>query len=210
MGATTKDGLDIAEKSREIVKNKIRNILGKEVEKYSHEEMGIIERVVHATADEEYAKLIKFNNNPIKNGIEGIRNNCPIVVDIGMVEAGIRYSKTYNFIKDRKTFEIADKEQITRAAAAMRVAKSHINEGIVVVGNAPTALYEVIRLITEENIKPKLIVGVPVGYVKASESKELLCETKIPSIITTGPKGGSPIAVAITNGIIALSRNERV
>ncbi|MBW9221827.1 cobalt-precorrin-8 methylmutase [Methanothermococcus sp. SCGC AD-155-C09] len=210
MGATTKNGLDIAKKSREIVKDKIKNILGKDIIKYSNEEIGIIERVVHATADEEYAKLIKFNNNPIKNGIEGIRNNCSIVVDIGMVEAGIRYNKVYNFINDKETFKIAEKEQITRAAAAMRVAKSHINEGIVVIGNAPTALYEVIRLTMEENIKPKLIVGVPVGYVKASESKELLCKTKIPSITTTGPKGGTPVAVAIINGIIALSKNERV
>ncbi|HIP16747.1 MAG TPA: cobalt-precorrin-8 methylmutase [Methanothermococcus okinawensis] len=210
MGATTKDGLDIAKKSRDIVKIKIKNVLGEEVVKYSNEEISIIERVVHATADEEYAELIKFNNNPIENGIEGLKNNCSIVVDIGMVEAGIRYDRVYNFIKDKETLKIAEEEQITRAAAAMRVAKSHIDEGIVVIGNAPTALYEVIRLTLEGEVNPKLIVGVPVGYVKASESKELLCKTKIPSITTTGPKGGTPVAVAIINGIIALSKNERV
>ena len=210
MGATTKDGMNIAEKSREIVKSKIKNILGNKIYNYSSEEMGIIERVVHATADEEYAKLVVFKNNPIKKGVEAIKNKKPIVVDISMVEAGIRYDKIYNFINDEETYKIAKKEGITRAVASMRRAKELINGGVVVIGNAPTALFEVIRLVNEENIKPNLIIGVPVGFVKASESKEALRNIDIPSISTIGAKGGTPVAVSIANGIIALSKNERV
>jgi len=84
-----------------------------------------------------------------------------------------------------------------------------IDDGIVVIGNSPTALFEVIRLVKEENIKPKLIVGVPVGFVQASESKEALREVNVPSISTIGPKGGTPVAVAIINGIIAYAKNEK-
>ena len=210
MGATTKDGMDIAEKSREIVKSKIKNVLGDKIKEYSSEEMGIIERVVHATADEEYAKLVVFKNNPIEKGVEAIKNNKPIVVDISMVEAGIRYDKIYNFINDKETYKVAKDEGITRAVASMRMAKNLIDGGIVVIGNAPTALFEVIRLINEEGIKPNLIIGVPVGFVKASESKEALRNTNVPSISTIGAKGGTPVAASIANGIIALSKNERV
>ena len=210
MGATTKDGMDIAEKSREIVKSKIKNVLGDKIKEYSSEEMGIIERVVHATADEEYAKLVVFKNNPIEKGVEAIKNNKPIVVDISMVEAGIRYDKIYNFINDKETYKIAKDEGITRAVASMRMAKNLIDGGIVVIGNAPTALFEVIRLINEEGIKPNLIIGAPVGVVKASESKETLRNTNVPSISTIGAKGGTPVAVSIANGIIALSKNERI
>jgi precorrin-8X/cobalt-precorrin-8 methylmutase len=210
MGATTKDGMDIAEKSRNIVKNKIKKVLGNDMNNYSDEEMGIIERVVHATADEEYAKLVVFKNNPIKNGVKAIQENKPIIVDISMVEAGIRYDKIYNFINDKKTYDVARNEEITRAVASMRLAKDLMDGGIVVIGNAPTALFEVIRLINEENIKPSLIIGVPVGFVKASESKEALRSIDVPSISTVGAKGGTPVAVSIINGIIALSKNERI
>ncbi len=210
MGATTRDGINIAEKSRIIVKDKIKRILGEKVNNYSKEEMGIIERVVHATADEEYAKLVVFKNNPIEKGIKAIKNNRPIIVDVSMVEAGIRYDNTYNFINDSETYKIAKREGITRAEASIRRARDLIDGSIVVVGNAPTALFETVRLINEEDAKPSLIIGVPVGFVKASESKEVLRNTDIPSISTIGAKGGTPVAVAITNGIIALSKNERV
>ena len=90
MGAITREGINIAEKSREIVKNKIRNVLGDNIDNYSKEELSIIERVVHATADEEYAKLIFFKGNAIEEGVKAIMENKPIVVDINMIKAGIR------------------------------------------------------------------------------------------------------------------------
>ncbi|MBW9220003.1 precorrin-8X methylmutase, partial [Methanothermococcus sp. SCGC AD-155-N22] len=93
---------------------------------------------------------------------------------------------------------------------AMRVAKPYIHKGIVVVGNAPTALFEVVRLIEEEGVEPRLVIGVPVGFVKAGESKELLRSIDVPSITTEGPKGGTPVAVSIANGIVELSRGREV
>ncbi|MCS3900948.1 cobalt-precorrin-8 methylmutase [Methanococcus voltae] len=209
MGAITKDGLDIAEKSREIVKSKIKEVLNEKYDEYTKEQMGIIERVVHATADPEYAKLIAFTDDAIKNGVEAIKNGKPIIVDISMVQAGIRYDNIYNYIKNEEAIKLAKKEQITRAEAAMRLLKDKIDGGIVVIGNAPTALIEVVRLTKEENIKPALIVGAPVGFVKAAESKELLRNSENSSISAIGSKGGTPVAVSIANGIIALSRNEK-
>ena len=126
-----------------------------------------------------------------------------------MIKAGIRYDDVHCFINHPEVYEIAKKEEITRAVASMRLAKDFINGGIVVIGNSPTALFEVIRLIKEENINPKLIVGVPVGFVQASESKEALRELNIPSISTVGPKGGTPVAVSIINGIIAYAKDEK-
>lgn len=210
MGAVTKDGKDIADRSREIVKTKISEVLGKNVVLYSEEEMGIIERVVHATADPEYSKLVNFDNKPIENGLKAINDECPIIADISMVKAGIRYEDVLCTISEKKVFEVAKKEQVTRAVASIRASKEIIDGGIVVIGNAPTALLEVIRLNKEEGITPKLVIGAPVGFVKAAESKELLRTTKIPSISTMGPKGGTPVAVSAINGIIALSKNERI
>ncbi|ABR55238.1 Precorrin-8X methylmutase CbiC/CobH [Methanococcus vannielii SB] len=210
MGATTKDGMDIADKSREIVKRKIFEVLNEKIDLYSDEEMGLIERVVHATADPEYAKLILFNNGPIKNCLDALNNKKPIITDISMVKAGIRYNNIVCTISDKETFEYAKKYGITRAVASIRSLKDEIDGGIIVIGNAPTALLEVIRLYNEEKIRPKLVLGVPVGFVKASESKELLRTLNIPSISTIGPKGGTPIAVSLMNGIIALSKNERI
>ncbi|ACV24582.1 cobalt-precorrin-8 methylmutase [Methanocaldococcus fervens] len=208
MGAISKEGLDIANKSREIVRNKIKEVLGDEI-KFNEKEMGIIERVVHATADPEYAKLLVFKNNPIEEGIKAIKEGKPIVVDVNMIKAGIRYNNVYCFISHPDVYEIAKKEGITRAVASMRLAKDYIDGGVVVIGNSPTALFEVIRLIKEECIKPKLVVGVPVGFVQASESKEALRKVEIPSISTIGPKGGTPVAVAIINGIIAYAKDKR-
>jgi len=209
MGAISKDGLNIANKSREIVRKKIKEVLGDKINQFNEKELGIIERVVHATADPEYAKLLVFKNNPIESGIKAIKNKTPIVTDVNMIKVGIRYDNVHCYIDHPKVYDVAKKEGITRAMASMRFAKDLINGGIVVIGNSPTALFEVIRLIKEENIKPKLVIGVPVGFVQASESKENLRKIDIPNITTIGPKGGTPVAVSIINGIIAYAKDER-
>lgn len=109
MGAVTKDGKDIADRSREIVKTKISEVLGKNVILYSNEEMGIIERVVHATADPEYSKLVVFDNNPIETGLVALNDNNPIIADISMVKAGIRYNDVMCTISEKEVFELAKK-----------------------------------------------------------------------------------------------------
>ncbi|WP_456472650.1 cobalt-precorrin-8 methylmutase [Methanocaldococcus sp.] len=202
MGATTNEGLEIAKKSREIVREKIKDFINN----FNEKEVEIVERVVHATADVEFAKLLVFKNNPIYEGVKAISEKKPIVVDINMVKAGVRYDKVICPIDFKESYVLAKREGITRGKASMRVAKKYIDDGIVVIGNSPTALLEVIRMVKDNEVKPRLVIGVPVGFVKAEESKKELLKLDIPLITCLGPKGGTPVAVAIINGLIAKAR----
>ena len=114
-------------------------------------------------------------------------------------------------VADDDVKEIAAAEKITRSMAAMRMFGENLNGAIVAIGNAPTALFEVLRLIHEENILPAVVIGVPVGFVGAADSKaELLAQDKVPFITVEGTKGGSPIAVAAVNAILYLLDNSRI
>lgn len=204
MGASTKQGLDIAKKSREIVREQIAS----EIANFSKEEQDIVERIVHSTADIEYAKLVSFNNNFVEASLKAIKNNEDILTDINMVKTGI--NKNYNgnincFISEPEVVKIAKEKEITRAAAAIEYAAENGFKGIITIGNAPTALYKAMELFEEGKINLKSIVGVPVGFVGAADSKNDLTKTNIPSIITNGPKGGTPIAVATVNSLISLA-----
>lgn len=202
MGASTKQGYDIASKSREIV----RSLIADKIKDLSEDEKSIVERIVHSTADPEYADITKISNNFIIESINAIKDNKDILTDINMVKAGInKYDGQIKcYISDEETIKLAKEEQITRAAAAMRIAHDNGFDGIIVIGNAPTALFEAINLVKNKGMKVRSIVGVPVGFVGAAESKEALKETEIPNIVTEGPKGGTPVAVAITNSLIRL------
>lgn len=202
MGASTKQGYDIASKSREIV----RSLIADKIKDLSENEKSIVERIVHSTADPEYADITKISNNFIIESIKAIKDNKDILTDINMVKTGInKYEGQIKcYISDEETIKLAKEEQITRAAAAMRIAHDNGFEGIIVIGNAPTALFEAINLVKNKGMKARSIVGVPVGFVGAAESKEALEKTEIPNIITEGPKGGTPVAVAITNSLIRL------
>ena len=113
-------------------------------------------------------------------------------------------------IADDDTKELAKSENITRSMAAMRIFGKNLNGAIIAVGNAPTALFEVLRLVREENILPAAIIGVPVGFVGAADSKaELAAQNKIPFITVSGTKGGSSIAVAVVNAILYLINDSR-
>ena len=171
MGASTKQGLDIANKSREI----IRGLIGEDVKDLQPIERDIVERIVHSTADPE---------NMVRYGITRYE---------GEVEC---------YIKNEEVVKIAKENQITRAAAAMRYAALNDFEGIVVSGNAPTAVFEAMDLYAKGEMNLKAIVGVPVGFVGAADSKEALHNSDIPNIIVEGPKGGTPIAVACVNSLI--------
>ena len=202
MGASTKQGYDIASKSREIV----RSLIADKIKDLSENEKSIVERIVHSTANPEYADITKISNNFIIESIKAIKDNKDILTDINMVKTGInKYEGQIKcYISDEETIKLAKEEQITRAAAAMRIAHDNGFEGIIVIGNAPTALFEAINLVKNKGMKARSIVGVPVGFVGAAESKEALKKTEIPNIITEGPKGGTPVAVAITNSLIRL------
>ncbi len=204
MGASTKQGYEIAEKSRKIVKS----LIDHKTKHLNPEERAIVERIVHSTADPEYADITKMSSNFVQESLKSIKNGKDILTDINMVRVGInRYNGEVKcYINHEKAVEIAKNEGITRAAAAMRVAASENFEGIVAIGNAPTALLEVLKLVKNGDMNVKSVIGVPVGFVGAAESKKSLQGTEIPYIVTEGPKGGTPVAVASVNSLINLEK----
>ena len=125
-----------------------------------------------------------------------------------MVKSGItRYDgRVMCYIRDERAIKLAKKEEITRSAAAMRIAAEDGFKGVVAIGNAPTALFEVMELVEECQMDARAVAGVPVGFVGAADSKEALSKTNIPYAITTGPKCGTPIAVAIINSLLNIKK----
>jgi precorrin-8X/cobalt-precorrin-8 methylmutase len=205
MGASTKQGYEIAHKSREIV----RSLIGDKTAALSPEEKSIVERIVHSTADVEYADLTVISDEFVAKSVKALKKDQDILTDINMVRAGInKYSGNVNcFISHPDVIKMAKDGEITRAAAAMQYAADKGFEGIVAIGNAPTALYKVIELVESGQMDVKSVVGVPVGFVGAADSKEALYNTNIPNLITRGPKGGTPVAVAAVNSLIGISKN---
>jgi len=182
---------------------------------YNDMEWPIVRRVIHATADFDFAgknKMI-FHKDAITSGISALKNNCNIIVDVNGVIGGLNKQNPKDFgnniicnISDSGLAESAKQENKTRAQMSMRVAALEMNGGIVVVGNAPTALLEVIKMIREGVTLPALVVGIPVGFVSAAESKEDLQTINVPFITNTGRKGGSSCAASIVNALFKLLR----
>ena len=200
MGASTIQGLDIANKSREI----IRNLIADDIGDLKPVERDIVERIVHSTADPEYAKLVCISEDFVDVALKSLRNNDTILTDINMVKCGItRYDGDVEcYIRNEDVINIARENQITRAAAAIKYASSIDFEGILVCGNAPTAVFEAMDLFNNGVLNVKAIIGVPVGFVGAADSKDALMNSNIPNVITAGPKGGTPVAVACVNSLI--------
>lgn len=204
MGASTKQGYDIAKKSREIVKS----LIDEKTTNLTDEEKSIVERIVHSTADPEFAELVRISPNFVDASLKSLKNHEDIVTDISMVKAGITtYEGSIDcYINEEEVKKLAKKHEITRAAAGIQYAANHGFEGIIVVGNAPTALYKAMELADKGELNVKSIVGVPVGFVGAADSKEALEKTNTPNLIIKGPKGGTPVAVATTNSLIRISK----
>jgi len=206
MGASTKQGYEIAAKSREIV----RSLIDEKTKDLTSEERSIVERIVHSTADPEYADITRMSSDFVQQSLEAVSQGKDILTDISMVKAGInKYpGNIYCYISDERAIRLAREQEITRAAAAMELAAVEGFEGVVI-GNAPTALWKVMELVEAGSMNVKSVIGVPVGFVGAAESKKALAETLIPHLVTEGPKGGTPVAVAAINSLINISRNER-
>lgn len=173
----------------------------------------IIQRAIHATGDTEYAYNLIFHPNAVEVGINSLRNGKNIVTDVNMVKSGISKSPVEKFggkiickIADKSVIDEAKNLGKTRAATAMRLATDEMKDGIVVIGNAPTALFEIIDLIKKGITKPALVIGIPVGFVGAVEAKHALKDIPIPYITNTNRKGGSAVAVSIINAIIKLAK----
>ena len=206
MGASTKQGYEIAEKSREIVKS----LIGNKIKDLSYEERSIVERVVHSTADPEYADITKMSKDFVEASLRSIRDEKDILTDINMVKTGInKYPGLVKcYINNDRAVSIAKAENITRAAAAIKVAAEEGFDGMVVIGNAPTALLKALELVKNGELNVTSIIGVHVGFVGAAESKKALQSAEIPYLVTEGPKGGTPVAVAVANSIINLKRSD--
>jgi precorrin-8X/cobalt-precorrin-8 methylmutase len=184
---------------------------------YNELEWPIVRRVIHATADFDFARKGKiiFHNNPIDSAFDAIKNKCNIITDVDMVLSALNKKsiadlglKSACYISDKTLSDKARLYNKTRSEMAMRYAADEINGGIVAIGNAPTALYEIIKMVRENVTKPALIVGIPVGFVSASESKDELRNIDTPFISNVGRKGGSPAASSIVNAIMLLYKSK--
>jgi precorrin-8X/cobalt-precorrin-8 methylmutase len=159
----------------------------------------VAERVIHASADPEYADSLILNETALEAGLDALRRAAPVVADVEMIAAGVTAREARCFVSDSRTRELAEASGITRSAAGFRVAAREVGPGAVwVVGNAPTALFELIEL----GADPALVVGLPVGFVGAAESKEALLGSGLPAVTNRGPKGGSAVAAAALNALI--------
>jgi len=194
----------------------IRAAIGDTLAKVPKNQAPIFERVVHTTADPEFAKLLVISDGAVEAGVSAIKAGAKIVTDVKMIKAGINDARLKKFgckistyTNDERATKIANAETITRSAAAMRLAiKDGLDGGIVLIGNAPTAAFELAEQIKAGKVKPALIVAVPVGYVGAAESKEVVANLPIPYIIVRGRKGGSTIAVAIFNSLLSMAEGK--
>lgn len=176
--------------------------------------LSVVIRVVHATGDFEYAKNLRFLSD-IAVGVEALLSDALIITDVMMVKAGISKRFMPNAaervrcrIDDSEVRLYAVKNFITRSCAAMRLDSTKLNGAIIAIGNAPTALLEVLRLASQEGIRPAYVIGVPVGFVSAAESKQELLKSSLPGVTSLGRKGGSSIAAAILNSLARMAYDE--
>lgn len=177
---------------------------------FSPDEFAVVQRAIHSTADFEFARTLRFAPGAIRSGVEAIRSGRSIVADVQMIQAGINKpglkkfgGEVYCFISDDDVIAAAKEAGLTRAIMSMRKAARQLPGAIYSIGNAPTALLELLKL--AETAQPSLVVGVPVGFVSAAESKDELFASDLPFITALGRKGGTPVAVSIINALIRLA-----
>lgn len=199
--------IGIEERSMVIIDSEIGN------HNYDLLQWKVVRRVIHATADFDFARdnRILFSANAIESAFDVFRRKGIVVVDVGMVLAGINKQSVAKLgiqvicnISNENLRRLSKEKNSTISALAMRYSIKEIDKGIVAIGNAPTALIEVLRLIREENVKPSLIIGIPVGFVAAAEVKDELSKTNIEFITNSGRKGGSPVVSSIINALMLL------
>ena len=208
----TKKGQSIEDASMQMIEDEIGT------HQYNEREWPIVRRIIHSTADFDFADKNKiiFQENAIQSAMNALKKGCSIVVDVNGVIGLLNKQNPKDFgnniickISDPEIMKIAKLEGKTRSQVSMREAKAEIDGGIVAIGNAPTALLEVIEMVKEGIVKPALIIGIPVGFICAVESKEALAKLEnTPFITNLGRKGGSSSASAIINAIFKLIRAE--
>jgi precorrin-8X/cobalt-precorrin-8 methylmutase len=200
---------EIEEKSFEMITQELGE------HSFTAEQYAVVQRVIHASADFDLGRSLVFHPDAIQQGIQAIRSGKIVVADVQMVQVGISKGRIERFggevrvyISDPDVMEEAKRLNTTRAIISIRKAILEAEGGVYVIGNAPTALLELIRLIKEGVTRPGLVIGVPVGFVSAAESKEELAKLDIPFITNIGRKGGSAVAVAALNAISLLAERQ--
>ena len=181
-------------------------------------EWQVVRRAIHTSADFEYIRTMVFSDGAVEQAITAIRNGTGIVTDTNMALSGISQARLVPFgcsvschVADSDVGALAQREGITRSVVAMRKSVQNTNNQIFVIGNAPTALFELLRLIQAGQVRPKLIIGLPVGFVGAEESKNALAAAQhgVPFITNMGRKGGSNVAAAVLNALAILASQEK-
>jgi len=198
MGASTDEARRIAQLSQQIIGGIVAD---------NSPEGSIKQRVVMATGNPQFIDLLRFCHHPTETGVAAIRRGAKVYVDINMVRIGI--SKDIQRLGGRVICELPDSDassdqELTRASAGLLKSRNGLKDAIVVIGNAPSAAMTLTSMVNE-GCKPALIVATPVGFVNAALSKELIRGLTIPSITTVGTQGGTPVAVAVVNGLIAMA-----
>ncbi|MEF9839493.1 MAG: precorrin-8X methylmutase [Lachnospiraceae bacterium] len=201
---------EIESRSFEIITQELGNHI------LNEEQEDVIKRVIHTSADFDYADTLCFSETSIAQGLEALQNGASIVTDTQMVKAGIHKKsltkfggQVYCFIGDEDVAIHAKEKKTTRSSASMDKAISLDEDLIIAVGNAPTALIRLYELIKEGVLTPKLVIGVPVGFVNVVWAKELIMTAGVPYIVAKGRKGGSNIAAAICNALLYKLDKER-
>jgi precorrin-8X/cobalt-precorrin-8 methylmutase len=197
---------EIEERSFQLIEERVSS------HPFNQREWAIVRRMIHATVDFDLVHTTTFHPEALSLGISALRAGAPIITDTRMVKAGIskkglrKYkTKVLCVISRADVIREARSTGKTRAATAMRILADTLGGSIVAIGNAPTALFELLEIAKNKSRMPALVVGVPVGLVGARESKEMLIQSGIPSITVRGEKGGSPLAASIINGLAQLA-----
>lgn len=183
-----------------------------ELRNYPYGEREVVKRVIHATGDPECISLIKISQSAIESGLQAIRSGCSILTDVNMLKSGLitermsRYGvKAHCLINDPEVLDRSRDTGRTRAMLAIQKGADMAENGIVAVGNAPTALFMLCQMIRDSKVRPALVVGTPVGFVGAADSKEMLMKMGVPYMTMIGTKGGSTVAASMVNALLIMA-----
>jgi len=206
-----KDPGSIETESMRIIRSKLKL-------SWPENELPVVQRLIHTSGDLSLENVIAIHPQAIQAGLKALKQGADIITDVEMVKTGISKpnmerlgGKVECFLNDPRIPQQARDWGITRSMTAFRLNAAKLAGAIVAVGNAPTALFEVLRLAEDPAFRPALVIGIPVGFVGAAESKELLWQRQdLPSITVKGSRGGSPLAVAAVNALIYVAINRTI
>ena len=198
-------GAEIARRSHEYIDQLLH------AENLDINDKAIIRRVIHSTADVSFARTMRIHPHAIERGRRALAENKPVICDVNMVRAGMTRvdNEIICQIKAASVMAFAKLNNTTRAAAAMELLRDKLEGSLVVVGNAPTALFKLIEMTANGGPRPAVVIGLPVGFVGARESKLALMESGLCYITNTSCKGGSPVAAAAMNALASLGKESR-